>query len=85
MLPFLFLVVNEIRITFAGMKVIIEKRKPRSYKCTDFVYDRAMKVAKKKKTTLAEEVETFVLNLSNTKISTPQSNEASKPALSKTK
>jgi hypothetical protein len=35
-------------------------RKPRSYKATDKAYKRAMKVAKKRKTTLAKMVEEYI-------------------------
>jgi hypothetical protein len=39
---------------------VMDKRKPRSYKTTNSVYDNAMEFAKKKKTTLAEMVEVYV-------------------------
>jgi hypothetical protein len=44
------------------MKVQI--RKPRSYKATDKVYKAAMKVAKKRKTTLASMVEEYLISIS---------------------
>jgi hypothetical protein len=44
-----------------------EKRKPRSYKCTDTVYDNAMNMAAQKGTDLAKVIEKFVIKYGNKK------------------
>ena len=49
------------------MEQIKEQRKPRSYKATDSVYEKAKKEAEKKKTTLAEMIEQYLIRLSKSK------------------
>jgi hypothetical protein len=54
----------EIRNTyciFVFMEAKKQYRKPRSYKCSDKFYKKAMRRAKKEKTTLANVVEALVI------------------------